>query len=251
LCARTPRVNQEDRVPEHIVKSFQEELDRLSTNIAHMGGLAETQLAAALDAVTKRDFALADQVIADDKRIDAIEREIDQQAVRMLALRQPMANDLREVISAIKISSDLERIGDLAKNIGKRARVLDVTRPVRTLQGLGRMGHQALRQLKDVLDAYSERDAEKALAVWRRDEEIDEMYTSLFRELLTYMMEDPRTIGSGTHLLFVAKNLERIGDHATNIAELIHFLVRGEEPVEARPKGRTIYGPDEADAFPD
>lgn len=221
---------------EHIVKSFADELDLLSTDIAQMGGLAEQQLAQAIEAVSRRDSALAQATIDSDARIDELEIQVETNGTRILALRQPMAQDLREVVSAIKISSDLERVGDLSKNIGKRALVLNKEEPVRLTKGLTHMGRMALNQLKDVLDAFSARNAEQALAVWRRDEEIDELYNSLFRELLTYMMEDPRTIGMCTHLLFVAKNLERIGDHATNVAEIVYYLVVGKRLDDERPK---------------
>ncbi|GAA6156409.1 phosphate signaling complex protein PhoU [Pyruvatibacter sp.] len=224
---------------EHIVTSFEEALDSINESLARMGGLAEKQLADSIEAITRRDRALAEQTVASDKQIDALEVDIEAQALRLIALRQPMAIDLRETVSAIKISSDLERIGDLAKNISKRALAVDQASPGRAMQGLERMGRQVLNQLKEVLDAYAQRDNERAMVVWRRDEEIDEMYNSLFRELLTYMMEDPRTISLCTHLLFVAKNLERIGDHSTNIAETIQFLVTGEALGENRPKGDT------------
>ncbi len=224
---------------EHIVTSFEEALDSINESLARMGGLAEKQLADSIEAITRRDRVLAEQTVAADKQIDALEVDIEAQALRLIALRQPMAIDLRETVSAIKISSDLERIGDLAKNISKRALAVDQASPGRAMQGLERMGRQVLNQLKEVLDAYAQRDNERAMVVWRRDEEIDEMYNSLFRELLTYMMEDPRTISLCTHLLFVAKNLERIGDHSTNIAETIHFLVTGNALGENRPKGDT------------
>ncbi|CDO60113.1 Phosphate transport system regulatory protein PhoU [Candidatus Phaeomarinobacter ectocarpi] len=224
---------------EHIVTSFEEALDSINESLARMGGLAEKQLADSIEAITRRDRALAEQTVASDKQIDALEVDIEAQALRLIALRQPMAIDLRETVSAIKISSDLERIGDLAKNISKRALAVDQASPGRAMQGLERMGRQVLNQLKEVLDAYAQRDNDRAMVVWRRDEEIDEMYNSLFRELLTYMMEDPRTISLCTHLLFVAKNLERIGDHSTNIAETIQFLVTGEALGESRPKGDT------------
>jgi phosphate transport system protein len=226
-------------VQEHIVTSFEEALDSINESLARMGGLAEKQLADSIEAITRRDRALAEQTVASDKQIDALEVDIEAQALRLIALRQPMAIDLRETVSAIKISSDLERIGDLAKNISKRALAVDQASPGRAMQGLERMGRQVLNQLKEVLDAYAQRDNERAMVVWRRDEEIDEMYNSLFRELLTYMMEDPRTISLCTHLLFVAKNLERIGDHSTNIAETIQFLVTGQALGENRPKGDT------------
>lgn len=225
---------------QHIVRSFQEELDGLAARIAQMGGLTEAQLAAAIEAVSRRDGELAERTVREDKRIDQMEREIEEHAVRLIALRQPVATDLREAISAIKISTDLERIGDLAKNIAKRAIVLqDFDGSAKLIQGISRMGHLAQTQLKHVLDAYSNREASVAMEVWREDEEIDAMYNSVFRELLTYMMEDPRTIGISTHLLFVAKNIERIGDHATNIAETVSYLVTGEWVNDTRPKSDT------------
>jgi len=226
---------------EHIVRSFEEELETISTSIAQMGGLTESQLSAAIEALAKHDAALAERIIQEDRRIDDLESEIEDRAVRLIALRQPMASDLREAIAAIKISADLERIGDLAKNIAKRVLVIqdEFETPPRLIQGLSRMGRLAQGQLKQVLDAYSNRDADVALAVWHNDEEIDEMYNSVFRELLTYMMEDPRTIGACTHLLFVAKNMERIGDHATNVAESVRYLVTGERLSDDRPKGDT------------
>lgn len=223
---------------EHIVTSYQEELAALDNNLAKMGGLAEELLGKAIEALERRDPELADATIRSDRAIDALEREIEEQAISMIARRQPMALDLRQIVTAIRISSDLERIGDLGKNIAKRAlAVSGESHPKQLMQGLRHMAELALEQLKDVLDAYSERNADKALRVWRRDEEIDAMYNSLFRELLTYMMEDPRIIGLCTHLLFGAKNIERIGDHATNIAETVHYLVHGTEILDERPKG--------------
>ena len=222
---------------EHIIKSYDEELSRLSKLIVEMGGLAESQLAAALDAVGRRDSALAVQVIEGDAEVDALERELDNLAIRLLALRQPMARDLREIFVALKIGSDLERICDYAANVAKRSIALSQIPPITPIHALPRMTHLALRLVKDVIDAYVAHDADKALAVWRADEELDEMYASLFRDLLTYMMEDPRNIGASTHLLFMAKNIERIGDHATNIAENLYYLVHGTPLTEARPKG--------------
>ncbi len=221
---------------EHIVKSFSEQLEALSNSIAQMGGLTEAQLANAIEAIARRDTKLAETAIANDQRVDRLQHTVEDQALKVLALRQPMAVDLRNTLAAIKIANELERIGDLAKNIGKRAMVLNREPPIKLSQSLGRMGRQALRQLKGVLDAYSDRDAEAAKNVWRGDEEIDELYNSLFRELLTYMMEDPRMIGLCTHLLFVAKNLERAGDHATNIAETVHYMVTGNYLSPDRPK---------------
>jgi phosphate transport system protein len=226
-------------VTDHIVTSFSEELEQLSTNVSKMGGLAEAQLQSAIDAITRRDMALADRTVSQDQQLDDLEILIEENAVELIALRQPMALDLREAMTAIKIAADLERIGDLAKNISKRSLVIfqDYETPNRLVQGLSRMGKLALGQLKLVLDAYTNRDVEMANKVWISDEEIDEMYNSVFRELLTYMMEDPRTIGMCTHLLFVAKNIERIGDHATNIAETVSYLVTGDRIVGERPKG--------------
>jgi phosphate transport system protein len=221
---------------EHIVKSFGEQLEALSSGIAQMGGLAEAQLADAADAIARRDTSLAERVIAGDPRIDELQQVVEDQGLKLLALRQPMAVDLRNTLAAIKIASELERIGDLAKNIGKRALVLNREPPIKLTQSLGRMGRAALGQLKQVLDAFSDRNAAAAEAVWRNDGEIDEIYNSLFRELLTYMMEDPRTIGLCTHLLFVAKNIERAGDHATNIAEVVYHMVTGGHLAAERPK---------------
>ena len=221
---------------EHIVKSFSEQLEMLANAVAQMGGLAEAQFANAIEAVAKRDTKLAEAAIGSDERVDRIQQTVEDQALRLLALRQPMAVDLRNTLAAIKIAYELERVGDLAKNIGKRALILNREPPIRLTQSLARMGRQALTQLKSVLDAYSDRDAESAKSVWRHDEEIDELYNSLFRELLTYMMEDPRTIGLCTHLLFIAKNIERAGDHATNIAETVHHMVTGAYLRLDRPK---------------
>ena len=224
---------------DHTVKAFTDQLDALAASVARMGGLAEAQLADAIDAIARRDTALAESVIGGDRRVDELQQQIEDQAVKLLALRQPMAVDLRETLAALKSASELERIGDLAKNIAKRAIVLNREPPIRLTLSLARMGGQALSQLKLVLDSYSDRDAEAAEAVWHQDGEIDEMYNSLFRELLTYMMEDPRTIGLCTHLLFVAKNIERTGDHATNIAEVVYQMVTGGHLNTDRPKADT------------
>jgi phosphate transport system protein len=221
---------------EHIIKSYDQELQRLDNIITQMGGTAESQLAGAIDAVVRRDSELATQVIEGDVRIDELEREVEALAVRLLALRQPMARDLRQILAGLKIASDLERIGDYAANVAKRSVALNQSPPVRPVYALPRMGRLGQAMIKDILDAYVERDAEKAMAVWLRDEELDEMYNSLFRELLTYMIEDPRNITACTHLLFMAKNLERIGDHTTNIAETLYFLVHGTPLTQTRPK---------------
>jgi phosphate transport system protein len=224
-------------VAEHIIKSYDEELERLNKMIVEMGGMAESQLAAAIDAVMKRDSDLAASVIESDAKVDHLERELDNLAIRLLALRQPMARDLREIVVALKIGSDLERICDYAANVAKRSIALSQSPPLQPVYALPRMARLALLLVKDVIDAFVERDADKALAVWNRDEELDEMYASLFREFLTYMMEDPRIIGACTHLLFMAKNIERIGDHATNVAEYVYFLVHGTPLEQVRPKG--------------
>ncbi len=225
---------------EHIVRSYEEELTLLNNKIARMGGLVEKVLGQAFDALERRDPELAVATIKEDQQIDALEREIEEQAVVMIAKRQPMAYDLRQIMAALRISIELERIGDLGKNLAKRAvAVVGEQQPKPLMLGLKHMGELGLSQLKEVLDAFIERDAERALKVWYKDEEIDAMYNSLFRELLTYMMEDPRNIGLCTHLLFGAKNIERIGDHATNIAETVYYLVNGSPITDQRPKGDT------------
>ncbi len=223
---------------EHIVKSYEDELALLDSKIAHMGGLAEQLLGNAFAALERRDPRLAAEVVASDKKIDDLELEIEQRVISMIARRQPVADDLRHVMATLKITSDLERIGDFGKNMAKRAlAIASEAHPKPLMTGLSHMVELALQQLKDVLDAYAARDAERALVVWRHDEKLDDMYNSLFRELLTYMMEDPRNIGISTHLLFGAKNIERVGDHTTNIAETVHFLVKGETITDDRPKG--------------
>ena len=222
----------------HIVSSYDADLAVLDLKIAEMGGLCEELLGQAFEALERRDSKRARMVVERDKAIDALERNLQEHAILMIARRQPMANDLRHVMTVIKIAGDLERIGDLAKNIAKRASALaNVTTPKSLLIGLQHMTEYALGQLKDVLDAYSSSDADKAMTVWREDARIDALYNSIFREMLTYMMEDPRNIGMCTHLMFGAKNIERIGDHTTNIAENVHYLVRGTLPAETRPKG--------------
>ena len=223
---------------EHIVHSFDEELARLDNLIAKMGGQAERLLGHGIDALERQDPELAEQTIHDDEDIDALEKQLEDLAILMIAKRQPMAQDLRQIIGAIRISNDLERVGDLGKNIAKRAlATIGDGRPKQLMTGFRHMGQLALTQLSDVLDAYSERNAEKAVEVWKRDEELDGLYNSLFREVLTYMMEDPRNIGLCTHLMFGAKNIERIGDYTTNIAETVYYLVCGTALPNARPKG--------------
>jgi phosphate transport system protein len=222
---------------EHVVKSFEEELKRLHSLISRMGGIAETQLADAIHAVIERDSEIAAEVVEGDPKVDELEREVDDLALKVLALRQPMAVDLRSILSALKISAELERIADYATNVAKRSIALNQIPPVRPVHAIPRMGQVVKEMIKDVLDAYVTGDVDKAVRVWNRDEELDEMYSSLFRELLTYMMEDARNITAATHLLFIAKNIERIGDHATNIAETIYFQVKAVPLRESRPKG--------------
>jgi phosphate transport system protein len=221
---------------DHTVRSFSQDLEELSGDLARMGGLCEDMLSDAIQAIATRDLALADTVVARDPQVDNLQVEAEKKILRLLALRQPLARDLRQTISALKIAAELERIGDLAKNIAKRAKVLDSIEPAAALKGVARMGKLVNAQLKRVLDAYSAQEADAANKVWTRDEEVDEHYQSLFREVVTYMIEDPRKISACAHLLFVAKNLERIGDHCTNIAEEIHFLVTGEQLPTERPK---------------
>jgi len=203
-----------------------------------MGGLTEAQVADAITAVVKRNQDLATNVVSRDDRLDVAEREIERRAIKLIALRQPMADDLRRTVAAMKIANNLERCGDLAKNIAKRTLVIVESDPLTPLtRSIDRMGKLVLQRLTAVLDAYARGDLERALAVWSQDEDVDEHYNSLFRELLTYMMADPRTITACAHLLFVAKNLERIGDHATNIAEIVHYQVTGEDMIAPlRPK---------------
>lgn len=219
----------------HIVKSFDDELKWLDNAIAEMGGLAETQLAAAIDALSRRDAERAAEIVTWDARIDALENEINSFTVRMLALRQPKASDLRITVAALKTAGELERIGDYAKNVAKRTITLSKAPTVGSAtNSIARMGVLVQTMIKNVLDAYIARDWERAEEVRLRDEEVDQIHTSLFRELLTYMMEDPRNITACTHLLFIAKNVERMGDHATNIAEHIQFIVGGDETGSAR-----------------
>ena len=231
---------------DHILKRFDQELERLNATINEMGGLTESQFAKALTAVREGDTQTAEEVIAADARVDALDQAVQEHTVQLLALRQPMAVDLRVVLSSIKIAAALERIADYAKNTAKRGIVLSQgTPPAAAVAGIDRLGRLVRAALKDVLDAFADDDVEKAHDVWNRDEEIDQVYTGLFRELLTYMMEDPRTITSCTHLLFMAKNIERAGDHVTNIAELVSFRSTGQSFAEARRKGSgALYSTD-------
>lgn len=220
----------------HIVTAFDDDLANIATRISEMGGLAEEQLASALEALSARDNDLAAQVVQSDRRLDAMDMALEKLTVEIIALRQPMAADLRNLIAALKISSALERIGDLAKNTAKRTMVLNQNQPLRVMSSITRMGKQAQTLMAEALDAYTARDKALAVSVWRRDVEIDEMHNSIFRELITYMMEDPRTITLCSQLLFVVKNLERIGDHTTFIAEMTYYVVTGEPLTDDRPK---------------
>jgi phosphate transport system protein len=225
---------------EHTIKAFDADLQDLTRVVVEMGGLAERQIVNALEALEKHDTALAQRVIADDAKIDALQREVEEKAILTIARRQPMAVDLREVVGALRLANDLERIGDLAKNIAKRVGALDTDfQPQQVMRGVEHMTDLVLGALKEVLDSFAHRDVARALAVWRGDEEIDAVNNSLFRELLTYMMEDPRNISYCIHLLFCAKNIERMGDHATNIAETVYYMVEGHALAEERPKGDT------------
>jgi phosphate transport system protein len=223
--------------PSHIYTAYDEELKYLMRRITEMGGLAEQMVGDSVRALVNSDAALAQKVISDDVIMDAAEREIGDKAIITTARRQPVAADLREIIGALRIANDLERVGDLGKSNAKRVMAVQATGVPRKLaRGLEHLSELAMIQLKEVLDVYNTRSAEKAKSIRDRDEEIDAMYTSLFRELLTYMMEDPRNITSCTHLLFCAKNIERIGDHATNIAETIYYMTTGAQPEGERPK---------------
>ena len=221
---------------EHINKSFDSELDRLYDEIKQMGELAIAQLNAAIDVLNRRDSNAAARVVANDEAIDTLENEISMDVLKLLALRQPMARDLREVYAALRISSDIERIGDYASNVAKRSMVLNNNPPLPATARIGRLARTAVQLLSDALQAYAEGDADLAAKVRDADADLDAMYTSFFRELVTYMMEDPRTIGACTHLMFMAKNIERIGDHATNIAENTWFVVHGDMPEGERKK---------------
>ncbi len=221
----------------HTVSAFEEELKSLRQKVTHMGGLAEHQVMTAISAIARADPNQASLAVAGDPAIDAMQRAIEETAVHIIARRQPVAVDLREVMAALRIAGDLERIGDLAKSVGKRITTFDekawFSPMTKSLVGIGEL---AVTQLKAVLDSYTRRDASLALTVWNRDEEIDRLYNSLFREFLTYMMEDPKTITFGAHLLFCAKNFERIGDHCTNIAEAVTYIVTGEAIPDERPR---------------
>ncbi|MDF2119025.1 phosphate signaling complex protein PhoU [Roseiarcaceae bacterium H3SJ34-1] len=223
---------------DHTVKAYDEELQFIGGRLSEMGGIAEKMLVDAIEALSRLDADLARRTMDRDPKLDLLQREIEEMAVLTIARRQPMANDLRELVAAIHIASDLERVGDLAKNIAKRTtKISGDIRVPRTLIGLKHMADIAALQLKNVLDAYAHRNVAQADDVWRRDADVDAMEDSVFRDLLTFMMEDPRNISFCTHLLFCSKNIERIGDHATNIAETVHYLVTGDPLPVDRPKG--------------
>jgi phosphate transport system protein len=226
-----------DSTNSHTVRAYGDELNQITADIARMGGLAEAQIADAVESVARRDAALAQMVITRDSRLDELQREIERKAIRLIALRQPVATDLRRTVAAMKIATDLERTGDLARNIAKRGLSLTDSEPLAPLtRSIERMGKLVAKRMKAVLDAYASSELAGAIDVWNHDDDVDEHYNALFRELLTYMMADPRTITSCAHLLFMAKNLERIGDHATNIAEMIHYEVTGDELEAVRPR---------------
>lgn len=222
---------------EHTLRFYGEELAQLKAEVVRMGGLVEAQVSDCIDAVAQRDVGLAEELIGRDAKLDELQREIERRAIRIIALRQPMAQDLRRAVAALKMSLELERTGDMAKSIAKRTLIISGSEPVSTLtRSIERMGKLVVGRLHETLDAYTSDDLDAAMAVWNRDEEVDENYNALFRELLTYMMSDPRTIQSCAHLLFIAKNLERIGDHATNLAEILHYELTGAEVLEDRPR---------------
>jgi len=227
----------------HTLKSFDDDIEQLRTLIGRMGGIAEAQIAGAIDALMVRGIDAAAAIVENDGELDRLEAEAEERVVTTIALRGPMADDLRDLVAALKISAVIERIGDYAKNIAKRVPVIAREAPVGPAVIIPEMGRAAAAMVRDALDAYVDRDAELAREVLGRDRYVDEFYNSLFRSLLTYMMENPHHITACAHLLFVARNIERIGDHATNIAEMVHYAVTGEHPGE-RPRGdpSAIFG---------
>jgi phosphate transport system protein len=229
---------------DHTAKAFDSDLQEIMRKVAEMGGLVEKQISDAVQALLERDAELGERVIATDPTIDAMQRDIEEKAILTIARRQPMAVDLREIVGAMRVCNDLERIGDHAKHIGKRVVALGGDLYPQTLiRGVEHMAELVLAQIKQVLDAYAGRDLQGALVVWKGDEEVDALCTSLFRELLTYMMEDPRNITFCMHLMFCAKDIERMGDHATNIAETVYFMIEGRPITDQRPKGDTTSFP--------
>jgi phosphate transport system protein len=219
-------------VSEHTVKAFDDDIGELRGLIAEMGGLAEQAIGAAIQALQRHDLEAAARIVADDKKIDALEMRVEQLAVRIIALRAPMAVDLREVVAALKIAGVVERIGDYAKNIAKRVPLIDSHGDIEPLSVLPAMATLAAALVHDVLDAFAARDADAAVSVCERDKAVDDFYNSLFRVLVTHMMENPKTIGQVAHLLFIAKNLERVGDHATNVAEMVYYAATGTHMAE-------------------
>lgn len=212
----------------HIVTAYGEELDKLADELARMGGLVEMQLEAAVAAVVRRDASVIPEVRKREVQVNAMQVDIEKRVIRLFALRQPLATDLRMTISSLKIASDLERVGDLAKNIAYRSKKLVGFAPLDLMHSVERLGVIVGKQLHEVLDALSSFDIEPAVRVWRNDDEVDDHYNGLIREMLLAMSKDPSLVGPGAHILFVAKNLERVGDHATNIAEALHYIVTGE-----------------------
>ena len=217
---------------EHTLKAFDEDLDRLRALISQMGGLAEHAIGEAMRCLMQRDVEGAERIVHEDVKLDVLEIETERRAVQLIALRAPMAGDLRDVVAALKIAGVVERIGDYAKNIAKRVPLLDNVGSIEPLALLPEMARIASEMVHNVLDAFVERDAEAAVRVCQRDHAVDDFYDSIFRTLLTHMMENPHNIGQSAHLLFVAKNLERVGDHATNIAEMVYFAATGEHMAE-------------------
>ena len=222
---------------EHILKSFDDELTQLNTSISRMGQLSQTQLAGAIDSLLLRDSTVAAHVVKSDMEVDELERDVDARAIRVLALRQPIARDLRQVLASLRIAIEFERICDFAANIAKRAIALDAHSPDEWINELAELGQLALKLLADVVIAFRERDSEKALDVWAHDEQLDDVYTGIYRRLIDFMKAEPQRVPIGAHLLFIAKNIERIGDHATNVAESVYYLVTGETLTGPRPKG--------------
>jgi phosphate transport system protein len=229
---------------DHIVAGYDRDLADLETSVSRMAGMAEAMLSSAAQALARGDHGLAERVILSDDVVDRLDRSIEQDAIALIARRQPLAGDLRRIIATLKISAELERVGDLARGIAQRGQDIDSTQLAGVLTGVLHLAQLAARRLKAVVDAYMARDDSRAVSVWLRDKEIDALYGGLFRELVTYMMEDPRMIGGGTQLLFCAKSIERVGDHATNIAEIVHYVVTGDLLTVERPKGgETAYEP--------
>lgn len=230
---------------QHTVRSYDTELEQIDRHILAMGGLVEAQLRGAMEALVEGDREAAERVIESDARIDEHEREVDELVTRVIALRQPMAEDLRRVKTGLKVAANLERMGDLAANIAKRSLVIEAPYQVPQREALRRLGNAVYGMTTDVLNAYRDGDAALAQRVWRQDESIDGMYNAIFLAILADMMADSRVIAAGTHIHFVAKNIERIGDHATNIAEMVTYMIQGTPPEHERPKGSSVQGAEE------